>query len=290
MDLQQISRPDEVTRAAEKRDSDLTWEEAVLWLRDQPDQGPLVLACFYDDPLLEAAKRYASSTEWQAIRSYLPAVRGRALDLGAGRGIASFALARDGWAVTAVEPDPSAIVGTGAIRRLAEEGGFSIDVVDQRGEELPFQDEFFDLVHCRAVLHHARDLAALCREVGRVLKPGGILIATREHVISRKEDLELFLEAHPLHRLYGGEYAYLLAEYRVAIERAGLTIMTVLNPYASDINLFPDSRAGLRQRIATRFQLPSPAFVPGVLLDWVGAWSSQPGRLYSFIAGKLLHA
>ena len=45
-----------------------TWEEAVLWLRSQPGQSELVRACFYDDPLTDAAKRYLASTEWEALR------------------------------------------------------------------------------------------------------------------------------------------------------------------------------------------------------------------------------
>ena len=27
-----------------------TWEEAVIWLKAQPDQAELVQACFFDDP------------------------------------------------------------------------------------------------------------------------------------------------------------------------------------------------------------------------------------------------
>jgi hypothetical protein len=130
----------------------------------------------------------------------------------------------------------------------------------------------------------------MCQEVSRVLKPEGSFIATREHIISRKADLNLFLQSHSLHRLYGGEHAYLLAEYKDAIERAGLRIIKLLNPNASDINLFPDSRVEMRRRIAKRIRLPSPALVPGFFIDWLGSWSNQPGRLYSFIAGKPANA
>ena len=42
-----------------------TWENAVIWLRGQPDQRQLVLDAFYDDPLIAAAKRYFDSHEWQ---------------------------------------------------------------------------------------------------------------------------------------------------------------------------------------------------------------------------------
>lgn len=59
-------------------------------------------------------------------------------------------------------------------------------------------------VFARQVLHHARNLEMLCREVSRVLKPHGIFIATREHVISKPEDLARFLKKHPLHQFYGG--------------------------------------------------------------------------------------
>ena len=161
----------------------LTWEEAVTWLKSQPEHVELVRACFYDDPLLSASERYLSSDEWQAVRALLPAPSGRALDLGSGRGISAFALARDGWETVALEPDPSLIVGAGAIRSLATEAELNIEVVEEWGEQLPFGDDLFDVVHCRQVLHHARDLAKLCEEIYRVLKPGGVFIATREHVI-----------------------------------------------------------------------------------------------------------
>ena len=265
-----------------------TWEQAVLWLRSQPGQQALVRDCFYDDPLLEAAQRYARSSEWRALRELLPAP-GRALDLGAGRGITSFALASSGWQTTAVEPDPSAIVGAQAIRALAQNAGLPIEVVAHFGESLPLDDGTFDLVHCRAVLHHARDLRALCREVARVLRPGGVLVATREHVVSRRDDLPRFLAAHPLHRLYGGENAYLLEEYLGAIRGAGLVLQRVLNPFESDVNLFPDTREQLKARMAKRLRLPFPGLVPDWLLRWLGGRSDQPGRHYTFVAMRPAH-
>ena len=198
-----------------------TWEYAVQWLRSQPDRQDLVLAAYYDDPLIEAAKRYWESHEWQEIRRLLGASRGQALDVGAGRGIASYALAREGFAVTALEPDGSNLVGAGAIRLLAAESGLAITVTQEFSENLPFADGQFDVVFARAVLHHTKDLAAASSEFFRVLKPGGCLIAVREHVISRRKDLPAFLSHHPLQPLYGGENAFLLSEYTGALSRAG---------------------------------------------------------------------
>uniref|UniRef100_UPI00056DAAF6 class I SAM-dependent methyltransferase n=1 Tax=Bradyrhizobium elkanii TaxID=29448 RepID=UPI00056DAAF6 len=115
-----------------------TWEDAVVWLRNQPDERQLVLDAFYDDPLADAAERYFRSSEWQAVASLLAGRSGAALDVGAGRGIATYALARSGFAVTALEPDPSAIVGAAAIRGLAQQTQLPIQVVEEFSERLAF--------------------------------------------------------------------------------------------------------------------------------------------------------
>jgi SAM-dependent methyltransferase len=281
----------------------LSWEEAVRRLRNQPDQQELVRACYYDDPLLDAASRFAASEEWAATRSYLPNITaGAALDLGAGRGIASFALAQDGWTVIALEPDPSELVGAGAICSLAEQTSLPITVVEQFGEYLPFEPHSLDLVYGRQVLHHAQNLPQLCREVWRVLKPGGMFIATREHVISAARDLEDFRAQHPLHHLYGGENAFTLREYRTALGAAGFRKLQLLGPSESVINYFPTSQAEHEEHLRTLLsrvvgkQLPALAWrsswMRRLIIQWMGkalSWrSTVPGRPYSFIAKKVL--
>lgn len=46
-----------------------------------------------------------------------------------------------------------------------------------RAEKLPFPDASFDLVTCQLVLIHVRDPAVALREMKRVLRPGGVLLA-----------------------------------------------------------------------------------------------------------------
>lgn len=263
----------------------LSWEDAVIWLRNQPEQAELVRSCFYDDPLIDAAKRYYESSEWQAVRTFLPQPPKRALDIGAGRGISAYALACDGWQVDALEPDPSNVVGAGAIRSLSKEANLNIRVEQTWGEKLPYADATFDVVHGRQVLHHAHDLKQLCCEAARVLKPGGIFIATREHVLSRKEDLPAFLNNHPLHKLYGGEHAYTLPEYKQAIRQSGIHLTKVLNPFQTEINLYPETMNSQKARLAKRVGLPSLS-VPDFVLGIVGALSNVPGRLYTFVGRK----
>lgn len=275
-----------------------SWEEAVLWLRNQPERAQLVHDAYYDDPLIDAATRYWRSDEWKALRPLLPGSGGFALDIGAGRGIASFALAKDGFLVSALEPDASRLVGAAAIRELAASSGLPIEVTQEFSERLPYPDASFDLVFARAVLHHTSDLRGACREFLRVLKPGGRLVAIREHVISRPEDLPVFLEIHPLHKLYGGENAFLLAQYTDAIAAAGFRLDKVLAPFDSAVNFAPYTLANLRTEIAARADsaLPGSAGVVGSLLKVAPVWAlaryalnrvdRRPGRLYSFIAHR----
>lgn len=287
----------ESRQAAEVR-SFKSWEQAVQWLREQPEHKELVLSAYYDDPLVLAADRYWQSEEWQAIRLLLPIPGGQALDIGAGRGIASYALAKEGFLVTALEPDASALVGAQAIRGLAFASGLPIEVTQEFSERLPFSDAQFDVVFARAVLHHTSDLTAACSEFLRVLKPGGRLVAVREHVISRPEDLPAFLDQHPLHRLYGGENAFMLTQYEAAIRTAGFRLHRIIAPLESAINYAPHTEASLREALAARVSRRLSGVQPllVVLLRVPLIWwairrllrvvDHRPGRLYSFIAQR----
>jgi SAM-dependent methyltransferase len=199
--------------------------------------------------------------------------------------------------VTALEPDPSAIVGAAAIRALAAGAGLQVDVVEEFSERLPFADDTFDVVFARAVLHHTQDLDSACREMFRVLRPDGIFIAAREHVISKEADLGQFLDQHPLHRLYGGEHAFLLDRYTSALNGAGFDTVEVLRPLKSPINLFPYTIDSLRAAVVEKLSRKIPAGplwrvalgrkrVFTSLLSLAEHFVNRPGRLYSFVCRK----
>jgi SAM-dependent methyltransferase len=273
----------------------ITWEDAVRSLIDDPARRDLVEACYFDPPLAAAALRYHASAEWAAMRELIGQGAGRvAVDIGAGNGIVSHALARDGWAAVAVEPDPSELVGAAAIRSLAAETGCRIDVREGFGEGLPLADGEADLVVARQVLHHARDLPAFAREIARVLKPGGILVSTRDHVITGPGQLQAFLDAHPLHRFYGGENAFTVTQYRAAFTSAGLTIERQFDAFDSVINYAPQTPDTIRTALSAKFGpfggavraalAPVPVF--RLAMRVLSAIDRRPGRTISFLCRR----
>jgi SAM-dependent methyltransferase len=274
-----------------------SWEEAVNWLRNQQDQEGLVKNCYYDDPLEDAAERFLRSEEFtEVLRLLRGSLPGDVLDVGAGRGISSYAFAKSGCNVTALEPYQSSLVGLEAIQNLVIQSGAPINVVQGSGESIPFPENSFDVVYCRAALHHADDLARLCFEAARVLKKTGFLLATREHVISSSDDLEQFLRKHPLHHLYGGESAYTLREYTQALGDAGLRLKKVIGPFDSVVNYAPMTRREWESRIhsfLTRYfghgmalRLSRSSYIRHLVSRFFSRRSDSPGRLYSFLAQR----
>ena len=275
-----------------------SWEDAVAWLRAQPGSEELVRAAYFDDPADAACERYWHSNEWEAVRALIGRGPGAALDVGAGRGIASYALARDGFAVTALEPDPSPLVGANAIRDIAARNALDITVVDTLTQPLNFADASFDVIFARAVLHHIPDLNQAMREFFRVLKPGGTLLAVREHVLSNDDDLPAFFDLHPLHHRYGGEMAYRLPVYVAAIETAGFRIEKLLGSLESPINYGPQTRADLSRAIGRQLTKGVPGLshlasatlqmpvIGDLMLKAATRVDRRPGRHYSFLARR----
>ncbi len=274
----------------------MTWEDAVRWYRNQPGNEAEVRKNYFDLPVRLAAERYANSEEFAEVMRLLGAgEQRRILEPGAGNGIASFALAKNGWLVTALEPDASAEVGAGAIRELVEQTGLPINVVQEFGEQLPFEDSSFDAIHARQVLHHASDLDVIVREFARALRPGGLLLSTREHVADDEQQLIAFRNEHPLHRLYGGENAYPLDRYLKSFAKAGLRLKETWGPLESILNFSPGTE---QERQISLRQVANHSYLRlGRLFGWSDSFRQAqlrrhtqrdrtPGRIYSFLVEK----
>jgi len=272
-----------------------SWEEAIDILRDDPAHQALIQNSYLTRDIVANCTRFAASAEFAealGLLKFHAAGARTVLDMPGGNGIATYAFASAGFDVTAVEPNPSNTVGRGAIAHVLSAAGLRANIVNAWGEELPFDSNSFDVAYVRQGLHHAMDLPRMLAQLGRVLRPGGVLLACREHVVDNyQESLDAFLESQVDHQLYGGEHAFTLTDYRSAIRSGGLDIRLELGPFDSIINAFPNTPEVLREKI---LQSPQGRLLRKVLPDdaivALGQWrlkrQKAPGRLVTFLAVK----
>lgn len=103
----------------------------------------------------------------------------RSLEIGAGTGFFTLNLMLAGLIESGTVTD----ISPGMVRaaqRNAEHLGFTIDGRAADAEQLPFDDDSFDVVIGHAVIHHVPDVEQAFREMLRVLRPGGRLVICGE--------------------------------------------------------------------------------------------------------------
>jgi ubiquinone/menaquinone biosynthesis C-methylase UbiE len=279
----------------------MSYEESVNWLREQEEHGEFVKFCYLDRDNLAAAQRFAASEEFQEVVKLLrikdrpqPV---RVLDLGCGNGIASYSFACLGCEVTSVDPDLSDDVGLMAAKRLRDSINHgSIETVQATAESLPFDNNTFDVIYERQALHHFSDLVKGLTECERVLKPGGLFLATREHVVDNSVQLGQFLAAHILHQLHGGENAYSVEHYTNSLKQAGFKLAKQMAPMDNIINHFPFSNADVKKFLedaltsklgsAIGNSIAQMPLIEQAYRRYGSISDRSPGRLYSFLCTK----
>jgi ubiquinone/menaquinone biosynthesis C-methylase UbiE len=136
----------------------------------------------YDwDSRVEAWEEVAATDAFLELRDRIrreaaPRPGDRILDLGAGTGLVTLALAPHAESVTAL--DISAAMLERLQAHAATTGVTNIDVVAADMRSLPFEDETFDLVVSNYALHHLEDTGKeiAVSEARRVLTPTGRLV------------------------------------------------------------------------------------------------------------------
>lgn len=93
---------------------------------------------------------------------------GRLLDVGCGKGLFLDAMRRRGWEVAGVDFTPAAV-------SIARER-FGLDVFEGTFEQAKYPNASFDVVTLWNVIEHVPDPPATIREIGRVLRPGGLVV------------------------------------------------------------------------------------------------------------------
>ncbi|MDA0321730.1 MAG: class I SAM-dependent methyltransferase [Verrucomicrobia bacterium] len=123
------------------------------------------------------------------------------LDLGCGAGEAAVYFAKKGAHVVATDLSAGML---DVAARLAEMHGCSIETIKAPAEDLPLDDESFDIVYGANVLHHV-DIAKALDETRRILRPNGLGLFIEPltynpviNVYRRLADTVRTVDEHPL--------------------------------------------------------------------------------------------
>ena len=140
----------------------------------------------------------------------------RVLEVGCGAGTDLARFARGGALVTGIDLSQSAI---DLARRNFEQQGLQADLREADGEQLPFEDDTFDLVYAHGVVQYTPDGRKLVDECRRVLKPGGEAVFQVYNRISWLNALSKVMKVPLEHEDAPVLKKYTAAEFRAAAGR-----------------------------------------------------------------------
>lgn len=154
------------------------WEREACGTRYGSDKDRKL---FFDEI---SAARYRLEPFVLEFADFASAANKSILEIGVGAGADFQNWCRHARHATAVDLTEKAIALTRERLELncVPSEKYSLQTAD--AENLPFEDNSFDLVYSWGVLHHTPDTQRAFREVCRVLKPGGIVKAMIYHVPS----------------------------------------------------------------------------------------------------------
>jgi len=111
----------------------MNWHDTIISIQKSDIYKDLVLDTFISSDLNLNIKRYSESQEFKEIKKIISKIYSgrkiKILDVGAGNGISSIALAKEGHYITALEPDNSDLVGSQAIRFGANINKVKIEII-----------------------------------------------------------------------------------------------------------------------------------------------------------------
>jgi ubiquinone/menaquinone biosynthesis C-methylase UbiE/uncharacterized protein YbaR (Trm112 family) len=182
---------------------------------------------WYADNERQTYSQYERLPFWQALdamtfdrwRSQITP-GSRVLDVGCAQGRSTFKLVSPN--VDVVGFDISKSLVREALDRVVPGARVTFFVGD--ATSLPFADESFDYALTYGVLHHLPEPARICREIARVLRPGGTFFASENNRTVFRSVFELLQRLRPQWYEEAGEFAQISRTQLAGwLEGAGLS-------------------------------------------------------------------
>lgn len=121
---------------------------------------------------IEKYQTEARDIEWNSFREFIPK-KSNFLDVGCGAGDnLNRAESELNCEITGIDPSP----GAHGVGRFSSNDITKKTIIQGSAENLPFEDETFDVVFCSHVLEHVTNTTKSLSEISRVLKKDGTII------------------------------------------------------------------------------------------------------------------
>lgn len=156
-----------------------------------------------------------------------------------------------------------------------EKGITNVDFKQADAENLPFDDEQFDLVTCRIAPHHFPNVQQFVNDCARVLKVGGLLLV-QDHVLPDNDESARYVDHFETVRDPSHNRAFNQAEWTMMFESAELTVeRTEEFIKRHDFLDWVKRQGNSDEMIAELIQLMNDA--PPIAKDWMDAqkWESE---------------
>lgn len=131
------------------------------------------------------ADRYSKEPEIIEFADFKSGNGKKVLEVGVGAATDFLQWAKNGAILYGIDLTPEAVAYAEHRLKLYNLSAIEIKVSD--AENLPFEDNFFDIVYSWGVLHHSPDTPKALSEIIRVLKPGGkakIMVYNRKSALA----------------------------------------------------------------------------------------------------------
>jgi 2-polyprenyl-3-methyl-5-hydroxy-6-metoxy-1,4-benzoquinol methylase len=148
--------------------------------------------------------------------------KGSFLDIGCSTGEWGQLWMKSGWDVSGIDIDKEHL-------KDAENKGLKTSYCDLNSDNIPYNDNSFDLIFAGEIIEHLIDTDGFITELYRCVKPGGFVLITTPNLVSFENRIRILFGKYPMwvdYRLQGSGHirAYTPATLRKQLRTIGFSI------------------------------------------------------------------